>query len=708
MVGVLAVKNNLIIAVLLISYLLPESPSFDFSYEVKYGDGTGVTNEGNTVYDLKFNENFLKINSSYKDYYLYMELEYSDPPVLGYSKTEFKDIFSKFYIDKQFDNTYLKFGNIYTLYGVGLGIFTFPDQNIDFDNSLEGIEFKYNLGDIDMFIVHGNSNLEQRTNPAILEPNRFSENDLSIIGIDYDFNFGYGHALYKNQETYMDNSTLLTFKIDEGNRSTLLDWDFAERVDQMIETSGLSESDFWASLNGDYINTESFVVGYGAYTNFGDFYFEGEWSNYDKLLGEQAEGYRYYFSYGNNLGDLGLSYEYKDYDMPYDILTFTAPPTVAIESTSILAARNSHSMNYGDELGHQFEVVKPFGDISFLGNISISRRHKAKNKIYTFSNTQISDYIDQSSFSGSAGEEDEYIETLLSDCNDIMQSPDNMNFEENELDKISLLDYMSFGDDEEFISFYPYRQIYGELSGYLNEDLYVKVGYDLYNEVIKHKDQEIFNYPQDQLDQAFAHFYLEAEQVIDNRWQSHFDTCSQLIAFGLDCSGFNNASDYADQEFFSQFGMSREDYLESLSFNLEDLPSSSNHYRQIIEAWTIPTQITYNLGQGNSLSSYIEYQKKRITELEKYDINSFYFSGSFTYSSFLTFTLFYEGEDKVYPSQTTSKNWSGLDISFDFQDKGQLSIFYGSQKGGRVCANGICADQPGFEDGLKVTYRTFF
>ena len=69
-----------------------------------------------------------------------MELEYSDPPVLGYSKTEFEDVFSKFYIDKQFDNTYLKFGNIYTLYGVGLGIFTFPDQNIDFDNSLEGME----------------------------------------------------------------------------------------------------------------------------------------------------------------------------------------------------------------------------------------------------------------------------------------------------------------------------------------------------------------------------------------------------------------------------------------------------------------------------------------------------------------------------------------------------------------------------------------
>jgi len=35
-------------------------------------------------------------------------------------------------------------------------------------------------------------------------------------------------------------------------------------------------------------------------------------------------------------------------------------------------------------------------------------------------------------------------------------------------------------------------------------------------------------------------------------------------------------------------------------------------------------------------------------------------------------------------------------------------LFYGSQKGGLVCANGICAEQPGFEDGFKVTLRSIF
>ena len=38
----------------------------------------------------------------------------------------------------------------------------------------------------------------------------------------------------------------------------------------------------------------------------------------------------------------------------------------------------------------------------------------------------------------------------------------------------------------------------------------------------------------------------------------------------------------------------------------------------------------------------------------------------------------------------------------------QLSIFKGSQKGGLVCANGVCAVQPSFENGTKITFRALF
>ena len=313
---------------------------------------------------------------------------------------------------------------------------------------------------------------------------------------------------------------------------------------------------------------------------------------------------------------------------------------------------------------------------------------------------------------------DEYISTLLAECNDLFQNQDGMILNENNLSSLTMSDYLTFDEQsEDFISFYPYRQMYGEVSGFLNENLYVKVGYDLYNEVIKHKEQEIYDYPSSEVDEAFNSLYTVVESVANDRWQSHFDACQSSIdffGFCVDTNGdyipdsIDDAGEYADQEFLGQFGMSLEDYLASLSFNVDDLPSSSNHYRQIIDAWTIPTQLTYSLGNQKSLNFYLEYQNKHVTELLEYDINDFYFSGSYTHNSFWTVTLFYEKEDQVYSSQTSSNNWSAIDLSFDLEDRGQLSIFYGSQKGGRVCANGICADQPGFEDGIKVTYRTFF
>ena len=684
-----------------------QSPSFDFSYELKYGDGKSTDSQWNVVDpDYIFNENFFKINSNYKDFYLYLELEYSNSPILGYPKTEAKDVLSKFYLEKQFDSAYVKVGNIYTLYGAGLALYTFPDQNIDFDNSIKGLELKYDLMDeLDFFLVSGSSNLEQRTNPAILEPNRFSDNDLNIVGLNYDFSGGYGHVLYRNQKTNMNNTTLQTFIIDEGNRSTLLDWDFAERLDQMIDESGLSESDFWMSLDGDTLTTQSFVLGYGKNTDFGDIYFESEWSEYDKILGDRVSGYRRYLFFGTNIGEVGLSYEYKDYNMPYDLITFTLPPTVAIESSSILAARNSHSMNYGDEVGHQFEIVKPiWGELNFLANLSLSRRHDAKKEIFELSdagNSAINNYIDNNPFSGNSGEEDDYISEVISESNSLIEQEGNTVENEIHLSSPSFIDYMSFDDSEEYISFYPYRQVYGEISGYLNENLYFKVGYDSYYEVLKHKAWKAYNYNQSD---AFNSFYVEAEGIVNAAWQSDFDTCEQLLGFGMDCNGVNDATDYANQEFLDQFDYSsREEYLSSLSFGVSD------EYHEIISAWTIPTQLTYNLGSGNSISIYLEYQSKTQSLISgDTDYSDIYFSGSFTLDGLWTVSLFYENENIDYFSGfSKSGYWRGLDLSFDLEDRGQLSIFYGSQKGGRVCANGICADQPGFEDGIKVTYRTF-
>ena len=55
-----------------------------------------------------------------------------------------------------------------------------------------------------------------------------------------------------------------------------------------------------------------------------------------------------------------------------------------------------------------------------------------------------------------------------------------------------------------------------------------------------------------------------------------------------------------------------------------------------------------------------------------------------------------------------TKRWIGSELSYYISSQTQISLFYGSQKGGLICANGICAEQPGFEDGVKITFRSLF
>ena len=60
------------------------------------------------------------------------------------------------------------------------------------------------------------------------------------------------------------------------------------------------------------------------------------------------------------------------------------------------------------------------------------------------------------------------------------------------------------------------------------------------------------------------------------------------------------------------------------------------------------------------------------------------------------------------PNSGNIKKWKGVDLTYKINTSTQISFFSGSQKGGLVCANGICAIQPGFEDGYKVTFRSLF
>ena len=122
-----------------------------------------------------------------------------------------------------------------------------------------------------------------------------------------------------------------------------------------------------------------------------------------------------------------------------------------------------------------------------------------------------------------------------------------------------------------------------------------------------------------------------------------------------------------------------------------------------ITALTIPTHWVWKLPGGNSFLLYLETQKKDVKTITTKSTSN-YFSGSYSNRGKWIITGFYDQEIK----DSKSNNWTALDLSYKISSETQVSIFYGSQKGGLVCANGICAEQPGFENGYKITFRSLF
>ena len=57
---------------------------------------------------------------------------------------------------------------------------------------------------------------------------------------------------------------------------------------------------------------------------------------------------------------------------------------------------------------------------------------------------------------------------------------------------------------------------------------------------------------------------------------------------------------------------------------------------------------------------------------------------------------------------TLDRTWLSAELTYRFEDNLRLSIFYGSNKGGVSCANGICRYYPGFSDGFRMQMTKSF
>tara|TARA_Y100000590_G_C15741793_1_gene1020542 strand:+ start:3783 stop:5504 length:1722 start_codon:yes stop_codon:yes gene_type:complete len=551
----------------------------NYSYELKYGNGKQVKEIDGSIEDYSYFENLLDINTYYKDnIYIYTQLEYGNPPIYGYNRTIIDYVIPAFYIEYSqeyeyldyYDRINIKIGDLYELYGRGIAFYTLQDQNIDYDNSIRGLAINYLFKDnLKISTLFGSGTIDFRSSPI----NRLADYQFytnAILGsIEYETNtFGYIQFLYLNQSAFLNPDAIK--KIYNSNMDIRMDLNENERIpSEMI--------DYMLFGSGEGYHDTLYINNYNANWNFMignvDIYMDKSWLQYNQIYGADVFGSRFYTSLYTELFEIGVTYEYKNYYTPYLVKTMSNPPIVYREGTSVLGSRNAHSINFGNEIGHQIDINKNlFGNINLAANLSLSHRHQVDN----------------------------------------MRS-------------ISLVDIISMKDENTLHYYYPFRQFYLELNGWnVSEELYYKIGFDQYIEFVE--------------------------------------------------------------------------------------LSSSNIKK--ISANTIPTHWMWKLVNGSSFILYLEAQEKYEESRSKADFimdaknkyTNYYSSLSYSHKGKWIVTAFYDQEIK----DGKANHWIGTDISYKLNTKTQISIFYGSQKGGLVCANGICAEQPGFEDGFKVNFSSLF
>ena len=554
-------KTHLAVLTALLWGILSAQVELNYSYEMKYGTGKEVRGQASSnpyTTDYSYIENLLDINTYFMDnIYAYTQLEFSNPPVYGYNRTGIDSILNTFYMEFSHDRFNVKLGDLYELYGRGLGLYTLQDQNIDYDNSIKGLTLNYFLKEnLRASTLIGTGEYAFRSNPANRKTDYQFDTNVSLVSIDYENQFiGYFQVIYMTQQSYFsskkiyDGYDIITdICVNQYN-------DVGEELNARPGTcfEGLGE-------NPNTINIKNYNLSWNYFIGSIDLYIDKSWIYYDKIYGNEVFGSRFYTSIYTEVLGTGLTYEYKNYYTPYLLKSISNPPICYREGNSILASRNAHSMNFGNEIGHQIDLNRNLiGNMNIAANLSLSNRHQM-----------------------------------------------------DDMESIGLLDILSMKDEDEMYDYYPFRQFYLEMNGWaLNERLYYKVGMD------------------------------------------HFA-----------------------------------EYFDGKNTN----------------AFTIPTHWVWKLSSESALTIYLETQKKHVKRVTPGEYTNNYLSVCYSYLGKWIVTGFYDQEIK----DSNSNEWIGADLSYKINTETQVSLFYGSQKGGLVCANGICAEQPGFEDGFKVTFRSLF
>ena len=118
---------------------------------------------GESKNNFNYSEILLNMNVSNEYLTTWFQFEFSDPPEIGLTQNGLR----KFRIDYANDNIELSVGDIYKIWGRGLIINQFDDQDVDLDNGYRGLSFGLIEDNYNMNLIAGLSNVSSITSDFV-------------------------------------------------------------------------------------------------------------------------------------------------------------------------------------------------------------------------------------------------------------------------------------------------------------------------------------------------------------------------------------------------------------------------------------------------------------------------------------------------------------------------------------------------------------
>jgi len=330
--------------------LFPTSvfPQQELSISVSNVFRYGSSNEAvNPLYLQKeYVENMSDTRISYQNFLLGIRLLHDDPPESGIQFTGIR----KRYMEFTKEDIVVRVGDSYTLFGRGLALNLFERRTLGFDTGLDGVKVTYANSVVKAIVTGGDVLYHDVLNESRIEEYQVRAGSLEIIPCPYlsiGFNYVGGKVRFPN---------------------TPLN-EFAGRFDMPEYTTHFHVDD----IDGYISFAEKRTEVYPTFIN---------------PLGDFARGTGAYGSVSYTQKSFGVSLEYKDYrfgivnpvdrnvpDRVTKALAIQNPPIVHKEHSFTLLTRYPHVIDFGDEVGFQFDLFYSFSQLTGSLNVATASRH---------------------------------------------------------------------------------------------------------------------------------------------------------------------------------------------------------------------------------------------------------------------------------------------------------------------------------------------